>query len=140
MCIRDSILDKQILKQMWTPSQLNNGLQAMGLVGANYGLGWFVGDHRGFKEIGHGGSFINGYTAAFARFPEKDVAVVVLTNLNPTNVGWISYDIAGFFIPGLKGVDQLKTEKKADTSLNKNIYSFLQSLGTGNVDSSLVTE
>jgi hypothetical protein len=29
---------------------LNNGLEAVGLVGANYGLGWGIFDHRGHKE------------------------------------------------------------------------------------------
>src|SRR5262249_16106162 len=51
-----SLLDKQTLQMMWQPAKLNNGFEAMGLVGGNYGMGWFIGDHRGIKEIGHGGS------------------------------------------------------------------------------------
>ena len=112
----------------------------MGIVGSNYGLGWVIDDHRGNPEIGHDGSFINGYTATFSRFPEKNIAVIVLTNLNPTNVGWIGYDIAGFFLPALKGMDQLQTEQNADTSFNENIQTFLRSLATTNYDRSLVTE
>jgi len=135
-----TILDKQTLEQMWTPSRLNNGLQAKGIVGVSYGMGWGLSDHRGYKEGGHGGSFINGYTAQFTRFPDIGFAVVVLCNLNPSRVQWISYNIARFFIPQLQGLDQLTQIKSADTSFNKNARDFLQSLGTGNYDRSFVTE
>ncbi len=133
------ILDKQTLQQMWTPSILNNGVEAMGLFGPNYGLGWGLSNHRGYMEIGHGGSFIHGYTANFVRFPEKHLAVIVLTNLNPTNASWISYNIAGFYFPELKGIDQLKEEPNADTSLNTKVYTLLDGMGNGNLDTSLVT-
>lgn len=135
-----TILDKKTLEQMWSASRLNNGLEVSGLIGGSYGMGWGISDHRGYREIAHGGSFINGYTASFSRFPEKDLAVVVLTNLNPTNVHWIGFNIAGFFVPGLKGIDQLHPEKNADAGFNKNILSFLKSLGTGNYDRTLVVE
>jgi len=135
-----TILDKQTLNLMWESAKLKTGIEVMGLVGFNYGMGWGLSDHRGYKEIGHGGSFINGYTASFSRFPEKDLAVVVLTNLNPTGVSSIGYNIAGFFVVGLKGIDQLEPKKNEDTAVSQSIYSFLASLGTGNYDHSLMTE
>jgi len=135
-----TILDKQTLKEMWTPANLKTGVKAMGILGANYGMGWGLLDHRGYEEVGHGGSFINGYTAAFSRFPEKNLAVVVLTNLNPTSVSLIDFHIAGSFFPDLKSPDQLQPAKDADTIFNQKIRSFLESLGTGNYDRSLVTE
>ncbi len=134
------ILDKQTLEQVWTPSKLNTNLEAMGIAGPNYGLGWTLANHRGYKEVGHGGSFMNGYTASFHRFPEENFAVIVLTNLNPTNVSSMAYHLAGFFIPGLKGIDQLQSDNNADTSFNKSVEAFFESLGTGNYDRSLVTE
>jgi len=133
------VLDKQTLEQMWTPSKLNNGLEAMGIVGANYGLGWGVMDHRGNKEIAHNGSFINGYTANLSRFPDKHFAVIVLTNLNPTNAQWISYNIAGFYFPELKSIDRLKPDANADSSLEKNVYALMDGLAYDNLDTSLVT-
>ena len=135
-----TILDQPTLEEMWTPSRLNTGLEAMGILGVNYGLGWTLANHRGYKEVGHGGSFMNGYTATFDRFPEQKFAVVVLTNLNPTNVQLIGYNIAGFFIAELKSIDQLQPELKADTVFTAKAQSFLQSLGTGNYDKSLVEE
>jgi CubicO group peptidase (beta-lactamase class C family) len=135
-----TILDRQTLEQMWTPSKLNNGLEAKGILGISYGTGWALADHRGYKEVGHSGSFINGYTADLARFPEVRFAVIVLCNLNPSRVSWIGFNIAGFFIPRLNGLDQLNQVKNADTSFNKNVRDFLRSLGTGDYDRSVVAE
>ena len=123
---------------MWTPSRLGADVEAMGIFGVNYGLGWTITDHRGNKEIGHNGSFINGYTATLTRFPNKHFAVVVLTNLNPTNVSWISYNIAGFYFPELKGIHQLKVGANADSSLKKKVYALLDGLANDNLDTSLV--
>ena len=136
----EKVLDKKTLQQMWTPSRLNNDVEAMGILGVNYGLGWSLMDHRGNKEIGHSGSFINGYTADLVRFPEKHFAVIVLTNLNPTKVSWISYNIAGFYFHELKGIDQLRPEVNADSSLKKSVYALLNGLANDNLDTSVVTE
>lgn len=135
-----TILDTQILKMMWTPARLNNGLEVTGLVGSNYGMGWAIGNHRGTTEIGHSGSFINGYTAYLSRFPEKKFDIVVLTNLNPTNIGIINYHIAGFFISQLENIGQMQQKKNADTAFTEKARSFVQSLGTGNYDLSIVSE
>ena len=133
------ILNTEILEDMWTPSKLNTGVEAKSIAGGHYGLGWGLTDHRGYKEVAHGGSFITGYTAQFCRFPEKHLAVIVLTNLNPTKVNWIALNLAGFIIPELKGIDQLKPEINADTSLNTKAYALLDGLGNDNLDTSLVT-
>ena len=124
---------------MWQPATLNNGLEAVGLVGGNYGLGWGISDHRGNKEIGHSGSFINGYTANFIRFDEFRLAVIVLCNLNPSNAHLISYNLAGFFVTQLKSIDQLKEDQHADTSFNQKVRVLLDGLGNDNLDTSLVT-
>jgi CubicO group peptidase (beta-lactamase class C family) len=133
------ILDKQTLQQMWQPAKLNNRLEATGIVGDNYGMGWEIADHRGYNEIGHGGSFISGYTARLMRFDEFHLAVVVQCNLNPSNVNWISYNLAGFYVPELKGIDQLKADQNADTSFNQNIQALFNGLGNETLDTSLVT-
>ena len=47
----------------------------------NYGMGWFLSDFRGKKLVEHGGA-IDGMRALVAMVPEKNVGVVILTNLN----------------------------------------------------------
>ena len=134
------ILDKQTLQEMWQPAKLNNGQEAEGLVGNEYGMGWFVSNHRGFKEIGHGGDFINGYSADFVRFDELHIAVVVLCNLNQANPHFISLDLAGFYVPELKGIDQMKPEQTSDTSFKNKVHTLLSEIGNDNLDTTLVTE
>ena len=121
------------------PAKLNSGLEGVGILGVNYGLGWGISNHRGHKEIGHGGSFISGYTAFFLRFDELHLAVIVVCNLNPSNVQWISYNLAGFFAPELKGIDQLKVKLNTDTSFNQKIHALLDGIGNNKLDTSLVT-
>jgi CubicO group peptidase (beta-lactamase class C family) len=49
----------------------------------NYGLGWFLHDHRGRKVVEHGGN-IDGMSALVAMIPEEKVGLVILTNMNGT--------------------------------------------------------
>ncbi len=47
----------------------------------NYGLGWFLHDHRGRKVVEHGGN-IDGMSALVAMIPEEKLGLVILTNMN----------------------------------------------------------
>lgn len=49
-----------------------------------YGLGWFLGEYRGLKGFAHGGN-INGFTSMIFALPEKELGMVLLTNLNQAN-------------------------------------------------------
>jgi hypothetical protein len=49
----------------------------------NYGLGWFLHDHRGRKVVEHGGN-IDGMSALVAMIPEEKLGLVILTNMNAT--------------------------------------------------------
>jgi CubicO group peptidase (beta-lactamase class C family) len=49
--------------------------------GAHYGYGWFTGQQRGRRAIWHTGETI-GFRNALVRFPEQNLAVIVLTNRN----------------------------------------------------------
>jgi CubicO group peptidase (beta-lactamase class C family) len=50
-----------------------------------YGLGWFTIDFRGHPAVTHGGG-INGQRSAVGLLPEQGVGVVVLSNLQDTEV------------------------------------------------------
>ena len=51
----------------------------------NYGLGWFLSDYRGRKVVEHGGN-IDGMSALVAFIPEEKLGLVVLTNLNSSEL------------------------------------------------------
>jgi hypothetical protein len=51
--------------------------------------------------MGHGGDHVTGFTANFARFTDDKLAVIVLTNLMPLDIGGITRRVAGFYVPAL---------------------------------------
>ena len=94
---REKILKRSSLDQMWTPFRLNDGKTYP------YGFGWRLEDFNKQANIGHSGS-TSGFSATLQRFPEDELAVIVLCNSDEANIATIlSRTIAGFYF----------TEKKA---------------------------
>jgi CubicO group peptidase (beta-lactamase class C family) len=50
---------------------------------ADYAMGWFVDTYRGHRRVQHGGN-IDGFSANVVLFPQDQLGIVVLTNLNGT--------------------------------------------------------
>ena len=50
-----------------------------GFCGFGYGLGWFMGLHKGNYLVAHGGG-IDGFVSHVVLFPEEKMGIVVLTN------------------------------------------------------------
>jgi CubicO group peptidase (beta-lactamase class C family) len=65
------VLRPDSLAQLWAPVRLTSGASFP------YGLGWFIDERRGRRAIGHTG--ITG--TQYSRYPDDDLAVIVLTNL-----------------------------------------------------------
>jgi hypothetical protein len=64
----------------------------------SYGLGWFLHDHAGRKVVQHGGN-IDGMSALVAMIPEEKLGVVVLTNMNGSNLtGAIAYKVFDWYL------------------------------------------
>ena len=92
----EKILSAASKAQMWTPGKLNNG-KTLG-----YGFGWFVSSLDGHKNIRHSGS-TSGFSADLERFPDDDLAVVVLTNSDEEGVATkLAKAIAKFYLPEKK--------------------------------------
>jgi CubicO group peptidase (beta-lactamase class C family) len=68
-----NLLGAATKERMWTPAKLNSGKPT------KYGFGWFVDTFEGHKNIYHGGS-TSGFSASIQRFPDDQLAVVLLTN------------------------------------------------------------
>ena len=61
--------------------------------GRSYGLGWFISEYRGLKEIFHGGDTI-GFRTRIARFPEKRLTVIILANRADAKLDELPHKIA----------------------------------------------
>jgi CubicO group peptidase (beta-lactamase class C family) len=66
------------LEAMETPGRLASGAPI------DYGLGQFVGTHRGLRRVYHGGSWA-GFRAALYRWPSASTSVMVLCNRSDAN-------------------------------------------------------
>ncbi len=68
------LLRPETVKMMWTPQKLRNG------EATEYGLGWFVREVKGRRQVSHGGNQ-NGATASLTMLPEEGIVVAALANL-----------------------------------------------------------
>ena len=54
--------------------------------GSGYGYGWYVASHRGTRKIWHYGETI-GFSTYLARYPDKRLTIIMLTNRNDNFLG-----------------------------------------------------
>ncbi len=92
------LLKQSSLDRIWSVYPLNDGKPNW----SGYGFGWFIDRQNGHRMLWHGGAW-QGFTCAILRYPEDDLSVVVLTNLdeaqsNPRLLGRV---IAGLIVPPL---------------------------------------
>jgi CubicO group peptidase (beta-lactamase class C family) len=75
------VLPAEILRQMKTPTVALRGSN----LGDAIGIGWFLRSINGVRVAGHGGS-ANGQFAELLTVPERDFAVVALSNAGPDGI------------------------------------------------------
>jgi CubicO group peptidase (beta-lactamase class C family) len=75
---------------MWTPMPLTGGGSA------DYGFGWQIDAVDGHRRVHHGGS-LPGFRAEFARFPDDQLTVIVLTNADGAQPAVIATGIARMY-------------------------------------------
>ena len=68
------LLRQETLERASTPGLLTDGRRTV------YGLGWMTTNYRGLREVGHGGD-ITGFNTYFARYPDSQLSVIVLSNV-----------------------------------------------------------
>ena len=103
----DKILKKTLREQMWTPVKLNNGTTYP------YGFGWGFDTVGGHTFLTHNGS-LPGFRAAFTRFVEDKLSIVILTNGDGANPDALALGVADLYLPGLLPVH---TAAKVDSKI-----------------------
>ncbi|NAS12160.1 serine hydrolase domain-containing protein [Poritiphilus flavus] len=109
---------KEIIEQMNTLAQLNNGET----FGGAYGQ--FVGDYKGLKQIQHGGADA-GYRTYLARFPDQKFAVAVFSNYADANPGALALRVADVFLG-----DQMTTEQQEQAAIPDFITLSEEDMGS----------
>lgn len=93
------ILKRSSLQAMWQPVKETDTGEG-GAKGASFGLGWVVARVNGHRVVLKGGSY-PGYNAAFARFVDDSLTVVMLANTEKARLGLLAYEVASFYIHDL---------------------------------------
>jgi len=117
------LFSEKIHQEMWTPQTI----LPVGAPGAYnthfgaYGLGWFLNDAKGYKEVSHTGG-IDGMVTKVDLIPELKLAIIVLTNQQSgAAFSAIDNQIKDTYL-GINGNDWIK------------IYSDRVAAGKGNAD------
>ena len=82
------IISKESMKQLHKPTMILPQLMDMPQSETtlpSYGLGWFVENYRGHTLVQHGGN-INGFSTNTSFIPDLNLGVVVLTNMNVSDL------------------------------------------------------
>ncbi|HZI21028.1 MAG TPA: serine hydrolase domain-containing protein [Gemmatimonadales bacterium] len=124
------------LEASWTSVRLNNGGTYP------YGFGWQVTQQRGQRRIGHNGAW-QGFETTIQRYPDFDLTVIVLDNLEQSTPETIAMGISGILEPRLtpphllrrppsdvqpaQPIDQLLRDVAAgvDSALSPGLHAFL---------------
>lgn len=88
-----TLLKPTTIALMMAPTRLGDGSLFPG------GIGWFLGDVKGHRMAVHNGSTVAGYSSVVYRFPDDDVSVVVLFNIDRFDaVNALATDIAARYL------------------------------------------
>lgn len=71
---RHVLLRKETQDKAWTPFKSNTG-QAV-----QFGLGWWVSDHRGLRLVWHSGNWGSGYSGIYLKVPRENLTIILLSN------------------------------------------------------------
>jgi CubicO group peptidase (beta-lactamase class C family) len=86
------LVSKAITAKAWTP--YGHFIAPPPIpIEAEYGYGWLIGEDFGHKYVGHGG-WVNGFVSQFARYPNDDAVIIVLSNFETVTYVQISKDLS----------------------------------------------
>ncbi|MFC1724363.1 serine hydrolase domain-containing protein [candidate division KSB1 bacterium] len=92
----NKLVSLETINEAFTPGKLNDG----STIETGYGFGWFTGEVKGIKWVGHSGSTC-GFRTYVLRIPEKKFTVVVLINRRDPEAQKYAYEVANLYTDGL---------------------------------------
>jgi CubicO group peptidase (beta-lactamase class C family) len=114
-----------LVKQLQTRSRLNSGFEI------EYALGLTVTEHRGIKEVSHGGATA-GYRTFLARYPEQDLSVALLCNVANVVTARAAREVAELFLDGMIAADP-PMPVDVDVKALKELQGTYRDVGSGEV-------
>ncbi len=90
----DRVLPQAELERMWSVDPHYGGQPPL----LHFGYGWEINTLRGHRVIEYDGNW-QGFQAAMARYPDRGLTVIVLTNLSLCRAQQLAHTVAGLFEP-----------------------------------------
>lgn len=87
----EKLVSAATLKRAWTEGKTNSG------EGIGYGYGWEVGTFRKVQQVCHSGLWLD-FNNEVVRIPEKQLTVIVLSNLGKFDADGVAHKIAGMYL------------------------------------------
>jgi CubicO group peptidase (beta-lactamase class C family) len=119
-----SILTPAELGRMWSIDPLKDGEAPL----LHYGYGWEINSLRGHRVIEYDGNW-QGFQAAMARYDDRHLTVIVLTNLSLCRVQRIAHTVAGYFDPEVAHFASAAIDPRP--SLTRDFQTFLSAAERG---------
>lgn len=113
------------LSLMRTPGVLPSGRKTP------YGLGWFVRTVNGHQYISHGGN-TGAFGCGMFRVPEKELTIIVMTNLASVSGDGLAQQIAEAYDPSLKA-QPYSESPDPNPDFSKSLREALEALGKRNI-------
>jgi CubicO group peptidase (beta-lactamase class C family) len=118
------ILTVSEIARVWTIDPLNDGRVPF----LNYGYGWEINVLRGHRVIEYDGNW-QGFQAAMARYEDRHLTVIALTNLSLCRVQRIVHTVAGYFDAAVAHVRTAPVDPHP--RLTREFRSFIESAAVG---------
>jgi hypothetical protein len=114
---------KEVIDQMFEQGVLNDGTRI------DYAFGLNIGEYKGHKAIGHGGSDA-GYRTYAVRFPDEKLCITVFSNAGAIDPTELANKVADVFLPEQKE-EGAKTEPRHvdETTFKKCVGHFTSDEG-----------
>ena len=107
--LKKQLFSEEVHEAMWAPQTIiqGGGSAIYNTHFTSYGLGWFLSDVRGYKEVGHTGG-LAGIVTQVTLIPEMKLGIIVFTNQQSDGAfRAITNTIKDSYF-GVKGVDRIK--------------------------------
>jgi CubicO group peptidase (beta-lactamase class C family) len=118
-----TLLSPNSMKEWWSPVKLTDGTTFP------YGFGWFINEQRGYRTIEHGGSW-QGFLAGIARYPDNDLMISILLNVDSARPMEIIHAVAGIVEPKLKLPQLHKLDSNPDIKQDAMLKNVLKAWST----------
>ena len=110
------IISESSINQMQSPQMVIPSGVSDEVYYSSYGMGWMITSYRGHLRVEHGGN-IDGFSASVCLLPKDSVGIVVLTNMDGTNLPAI---VRNFGVDKILELSEIDWNKKLIDSKEKS--------------------